>query len=36
MQRFHPDKPNGDEWKFKQISNARDEGRAVRDREKQS
>lgn len=27
MQKFHPDKPDGDEWRFKQITKARDAGR---------
>lgn len=31
MQRFHPDKPGGDEWRFKQITKSRDKGREVRD-----
>lgn len=32
MQQYHPDKPEtGDEWKFKQVWKARDDGREVRD-----
>ena len=30
MQQHHPDRPDGDEWKFKQIVRARDAGREVR------
>lgn len=33
MQRFHPDKPNGDEWRFAQITKAREGARAARERQ---
>ncbi len=29
MQQYHPDKPEGDEWRFKQILKARDTGRGL-------
>lgn len=31
VQQFHPDKPDGDEWRFKQVISARDKGRVIRD-----
>lgn len=36
MQRHHPDKEDGDEWRFKQIVKARDKGREVRDTDRQT
>lgn len=30
IQQYHPDKPDGDEWKLKQVVRARDKGRALR------
>jgi len=36
LQQCHPDKPDGDEWRFKQITKARDKGREVRATEGQT
>lgn len=31
MQKFHPDKPDGDEWRFLQVTKARQRGHQIRD-----
>lgn len=35
MQKYHPDMPDGDEWRFKQIVKARDEFRSLPDKDRE-